>query len=468
MSGEVVPLPGAARHPLELEAGLTDLANAARLAAVAGGNARFVVPWAAWRIWDGCTWREDDCGRLAFYAREVASALFDDAAASPQGVMARTARFAAASSSRRGVEAMTSLAATEPGVPILPSAFDAQPMILNVENGALDLEHGRIREHRRGDFFTKSAAVKFDPTASDPLFDRFISEATGGDTDFAECLRRYTGYSLSGDTSEEVFFLLLGQAGTGKSTYVESVMAMLGGFALKSSFDTFLEQRNVGGARPDLAALRGVRMTAAVETARRHRLAEPLLKEFVGGDLITCRYLYGQPFTYRPQAKVFLASNEPPVITDTDSGIWRRLRRLPFEHVAAKPDRRLKAHLVGAPSARSAMLRWALQGCLDWQRDGLGTCSRVERATQELRVSMNPTHEFFDQATVAGPGHLVPMAELRRAYEDWTSRNGVRPVSTREWATRLQSMGCERWQGPRPDRVWHWRGIGLLSDRIEL
>jgi putative DNA primase/helicase len=207
-------------------------------------------------------------------------------------------------------------------------------------------------------------------------------------------------------------------------------------------------------------------MVAAVETARRHRLAEPLLKELVGGDRVTARFLYGQPFTFKPCCKVLLAANDPPTITDTDSGIWRRLRRLPFEHVVERPDAAIKARLT-SPAGGRAVLRWAIQGCLDWQRDGLGSCSRVAGATAALRVEMNPVAEYFAAATVTGPELSVPAATLRASYEAWCLANGTRPVSGRDWASRLRGMGFERRQGPRPDRAWHWFGVGLVADRIE-
>src|SRR5690606_30804542 len=123
---------------------------------------------------------------------------------------------------------------------------------------------------------------------------------------------------------------------------------------------------------PEVATLRGLHFVAAVETSKDTRLAEPLIKELTGGDTITARHLYSKLFSFKPKCKLWLATNESPMISDTDSGIWRRLVRVPFEHIVPpeKRDDSIKEHLTKAPEALSALLAWAVKGCLLWQQEG--------------------------------------------------------------------------------------------------
>lgn len=457
----------------------TDIGNAALFAEVvldeerSEFHLRHVYPWDKWLGWNGKIYAPDQSGvaieaAQTLVSRELIRRAVEayTAAVLPEDDRRKILRHALASSGRRKIVDMLELARCNPKLQISPDQLDADPWLLNVQNGVLDLRTGKLRPHDPAYYMTKICPVDFDPAVSDPILDKYLLDVTGGDQEFADLLQRACGYTLTGCTTEEVFFLLLGPGATGKTTLLEALMTAMGSYAAKSSMDTFLVRRQVGGPRPDLARLPGVRLTAACEASSLHQLDAVLVKEFVGGDRIATRDVYGRTFEFTPVAKLFLASNEAPRMSDLDTGLWRRLRRLPFERVITNPDPAVKAHLLSEAGSR-AVLAWAAEGCLAWQQKGLGSCALVDSKTAELRADMNPLAEFFDTYTTTGPDLMVPVAQLRAEYEAWATRNGTRPISNKAWGERLRSMGCERWQGPRPDRAWFWQGIGLISDRTE-
>lgn len=243
----------------------------------------------------------------------------------------------------------------------------------------------------------------------------------------------------------------------------------MGDYALKASFDTFLERSiaNPGSPRPDLARLPGVRLVTAVEASARAGLDAVLLKELSGGDTLTVRTLHKEPFSFKPQCKIVLASNEAPKVSDQDTGVWRRLRRLPFECVIPEGERnpKVKAMLADPNQGGPAVLAWAARGCLEWQRRGLGTCDLVRRRTQELRAEMDPLAAFFEDCCVFGATYEVAAKTLREVYETWCRENGVRkPIDNEEWGKRLEAKGCESTRGYRCGiRVRLWAGVGLLT-----
>jgi putative DNA primase/helicase len=360
---------------------------------------------------------------------------------------------------------MVELAKSEPGIAQRPDAFDCDPWALNVANGTLDLRTGQLRPHDRADMITKLAPVTFDPDAKHPTLARYIADVTSGDADFAAYLQRAAGYSLTGSTAEEAFFLVLGPAATGKSTLIEALLALLGDYSVKSAFDAFLESNNVGGATPELARLRGARLVAASETSKSRKLNESLVKELTGGDSITARNLYAAPFTFKPCFKLWLGCNEAPKLTDTDSGLWRRLQRLPFERELAegKRDPKVKQALTG--EALPALLAWAVRGCLDWQRGGLRMAPTVRAKTAELRADFDPLAEFFSEACVFTKYAETPAQELRDAYAVFAASMGVPPIGNTDWSERLRAKGCKTWRTMRGDkRVTLWQGIGLKTE----
>jgi len=220
----------------------------------------------------------------------------------------------------------------------------------------------------------------------------------------------------------------------------------------------------VGTPRPDLAALRGARFVASVETAANRRLAAPIVKELTGGDTITARHLYAEQFSFVPTCKLWLAANDAPNMSDRDSGLWRRLRRVPFEHVIKKPDPTIKARLRDPQADGRALFAWAVQGCIAWQRDRLGTCELVASKSAELRASFDPLAEFFAKWCVFDADKMVSARALREAYDTWQgSTNAREGINNKELGERLQKRGCESDRSMvAGKRVRVWKGIGLL------
>ena len=116
-------------------------------------------------------------------------------------------------------------------------------------------------------------------------------------------------------------------------------------------------------------------------------------------------------------------------------------------------------------ASRSALLAWAVAGCLAWQTQRLGSCETVSRATSELRAEMNPLGEFLSGYCLLDPRAETPAADLRGAYEQWAAEMGARPLNNKDWGERLRGMGCEsvRRRGGG-EKMTVWTGIGLLGD----
>jgi len=444
---------------------LTDMGNAERFVSAWRGK----VLWSGglgWLWWDGKRWVPDQLERVAAMAKITARSI--GAEAQDEADEARRQaliKWWAMSENAARVAAMVELA--KPDLAVSADAFDADPYLLNCSNGTLDLRNATLHPHNPRDLITKLCPVAYTPDATHPVWDRFLADATGGDEAFSTFLQRLAGYALTGDTSEEIFALVLGTAGTGKSTFVEALLSTWGDYGRKCAFDTFLARRDVGTPRPDLVALRGSRLVAAVETAPTRSLDSPAIKELVGGDRVTARSLYREEITFMPQCKLLLAANDAPKMSDLDAGLWRRLRMVPFKHVVADPDPTVKDTLRKVAVAGPAILAWAVRGCLDWQRNRLGACDEVKRATTQLRLEFDPLAEFFSECCVFGHAYEVPAKALRDAYEAWTHENGTPVggvVGNQEWGRRLADKGCKRVQRRvSGENMRFWVGVGLAD-----
>jgi len=448
---------------------LTDLGNAERLRDKFGARIRHCAALDAWLIWDGTRWKRDEQREIHHLGAETVRAIYADAA-DGETLQEREAiaKHATKSEAVARIEAMISLARSFPEIAILASDLDSDRWALNCLNGTLDLRTGTLRAHNPADLLTKRCPVAYDANATLPLWDWFITETTGGNEDFAGFLRRIAGYTLQGDPSEEVIVFPHGPGATGKSTLLEAFKAVLGDYALTADFEAFLKKRGDGGIRTDIARLAGARFVVSIEVDDGKRLAEGLIKTISGGDTVTARHLYQKSFEYHPDFTLWLAANHAPKVNPDDDAMWRRILRLPFTHIVPKEKRdpQVKATLRDPAIAGAAILAWAVRGCLEWQRDGLGVPEVVENATETYRREMNPFADFVDGCCEFSPQAWTATERIWNAYRQHEGDDpNVGEVAKKAFVAHLQSLGCtpasQRWQG----KVTRgWKGIALKDD----
>ena len=437
----------------------TDLGNAERLKDHAGQDLRFVWAWDSWMVWDGRRWKRDPGGEITLRARDTVRAL----AAAGEGLdndkeRAAVLKHALRSESAGRLQAMVKLGACLLGSE--PGAFDQQPYLLACRNGTVDLRTGALRQHRRGDLLTKVVAVDFDADARCPRWEAFLLEVMDGSAEMVAFLQRAVGYSLTGATVEQVLFLLYGTGANGKSTFTETLRALLGDYATQAEFTTFLA-RSSDSVRNDIARLVGARFVSASEAEGGRPLAEAVVKQMTGGDIITARFLFKEFFEFRPAFKVWLAANHKPSVRGTDHGIWRRIRLVPFT-VTIPPERRDKRLPERLMAELPGILAWAVRGCLAWQQEGLGVPPEVLAATDSYREEMDVLAGFLDEHCVVQEGAFVATKELYAAYATWAEGAGEKKLSKKWLAMRLAERGFTSGRGLRGVRGW--RGLRLRRD----
>ena len=436
---------------------LTDLGNAERFAHYHAAAVRWDVALKSWRVWDGRRWAVDSALNVNRLAAETVRKIRQEAAAAPAGngegkdLGALLFAWAVKSESRDRLAALLEVAKSQPGIAVSADALDVDPWALNVLNGTLDLRTGELRPHNRADLLTKLAPVEYRPGARDDRWNKFLNDATGGDADLAAFLQAACGYTLTGDTSEEKLFIVYGPTAGGKSTFLDAQRAALGDYARTIQADLLAKRRDphgAGGASPELAALAGARLAAGSEMEQGREIAEALAKNLTGGEPVTARHLYASLFDFRPQFKLWLAVNHCPRVSGDDDAVWRRILRIGFEHTVP-PERRhktLKPYLRDPAGGGPAVLAWAVEGCLRWQRDGLAVPPAVLRSTEAYRNESDPLAAFVEDCLTFTEGDTwTPWADLWAAYCEHAEENGMGEryrVAPKRLQDRLRARGC--------------------------
>jgi putative DNA primase/helicase len=393
---------------------LTDLGNAKCLVAEHGLDLHYCFPWGKWLYWDGTRWVLDETGEVMRRAKDTVAQMYREALQLPSELRKPLLTHVERSESAPRLKAMIELAASEPGIPIRPAELDANPWLLNVENGTLDLHTGDLHEPRREDLLTRLAPVRYDPEATCPQWDAFLARIMAGNQSLISFLQRAVGYALTGDVREHVMLILWGTGRNGKSTFLNTVMAMLGPYAMKAASDLLIATK--GDRHPtERADLSGKRLVAALESGEGQRFDEVFVKEATGGDPIRARRMREDFWEFWPTHKIFLATNHKPVIKGTDEGIWRRIRLVPFTVTLAEAeqDKTLPEKLR---AERSGILRWAVAGCLAWQREGLNQPDEVSSATEAYREEMDAVGRFLTERCLFVPARFTTTKALYDAY----------------------------------------------------
>ena len=410
----------------------------------------------AWRTWDGRRWAVDSALKVHRLAAETVRTIRQEAAAAPAGngewkdLGALLFGWAVKSESRDRLAAMLEVAKSQPGIAVATDDLDVDPWLLNCANGTLDLRTGELRPHDRADLLTKLAPVEYRPGAHDERWEKFLNDASGGDSDLTAFLQSACGYTLTGDTSEEKLFLVYGPTAGGKSTFIEALRAALGDYAKTVQADILAKAKtpNAGRATPELAALRGVRLAAGSEMEQGRELAEALAKNLTGGDTLSARFLFSNDFDFCPTHKLWLGLNHCPKVSADDDAVWRRILRIGFEHTVPpeRRDKTLKPYLRNPAGGGPAVLAWAVEGCLRWQRDGLAAPDAVLRSTTAYRQESDPLAAFIEDCLTFTEGDTwTAWAEIWAAYCEHATDNGTGEryrVAPKRLQDRLRARGC--------------------------
>lgn len=409
-------------------------------------------------MYDGKVWRTDNDGQILRLSRDTVKHIYKEAASlvDPDQRQA-LGKWAVSSEAERRLSAMVSLAQSEEGVPISPQELDQNHYLLNCQNGTLDLGTGELEPHDPKGFITKMIPVEYDPKAGCPQWMDFLETIFNWNYDLIQYVQRAIGYSLTGDTSEQCLFLLHGSGSNGKSTLLSCISELLGDFAQPADFKTFLATENET-IRNDIARMMGRRFVTAVESQDGRRFSEVLLKQLTGGDTITARFLFSEYFDFKPAFKLWLAANHKPNIRGTDYAIWRRIRLIPFV-VTIPEDKKDRKFVEKLRKELSGILNWAVQGCLEWQKNGLQAPDEVKNATEGYREEMDVLGAFLSECCILTPEVRAKAGDLYEKYKEWCASGGEFVLNQRIFGQQLTERGLERVKSSGN----FWKGIGIKT-----
>lgn len=441
---------------------MTDTGNAHRLFDKFGSIIRYSYNRHKWFFWDGKVWRADDSGEIKKLADVIVEDIKNEGyREQDEEIQENLLKWANRTASSKGKENMIKECQHLDGIPASPDDFDAFPDYLNCQNGIINLRNGELMPHDSNFMMSKITLSEYDDSDKKPeLWLSFLNDVTNGDKELQEYIQKCIGYSISGSNREQCAYFLYGMGNNGKSTFLDTISDLLGGYSSNAQPETIMMKKFGGdSANSDIARLKSARFVTCEEPTEGVRLNEGLLKQLTGGSKVTCRFLYGDEFEYTPEFKIWVATNHKPVIRGTDVGIWRRIKLIPFEVNIPKEkvDKNMKWKLR---KEFPQIMHWAVEGCIKWQKEGITEPSCVMDAVKEYKNEMDLLAGFIEQCIVIDYDceEKIMSSDLFRIYSKWARENNEYEMSSKKFFTEV---------GKRlPDKGRNSNGIFYLHIRM--
>jgi putative DNA primase/helicase len=427
----------------------TDLGNSRVLVRLNEGDIRYCHAFKAWFIWTGTYWRRDDNGEVMRRAAGAVQFMLSSAIALDHEDPQRGPRigWALASERRQRLSDMKALAQDDERAVLDYRLLDADPLLIGVLNGVVDLRTGEFRESRREDFITKRANVNYEPDAKCPNWLKFQEKISGAHPGLIDYKQRAFGLTLSGEVPE-ILWICHGSGSNGKTTELETISDILGDYAHASDASILIAEKNQGGATPEIVALKDKRAVFVNETGQNDWLNEARVKYISATDTMSGRNLFEGIVNWKPTHKPFLRTNHRPKVKGTDLGIWRRIHYVPYTLTISRSDAILNFKETCLIPEKAGIFNWMLGGWLAYLNSGrkLNPPQCVQEANESYQKDSDITGRWIDSAIKPAPGAKVSLKQLHDAYVLWfrgeIGEKGYIAIQT--LANRLEDKGYIR------------------------
>jgi P4 family phage/plasmid primase-like protien len=410
----------------------TDDALARRFSARHADELRHVAIRSQWFKWNGAIWQPENTLLTFDLARRSCHI---DAKQYGNG------KPAASVLSAKTIAAVERLARADRQHAAALEQFDADDWLITAGASTIDLRTGKGRPPNPADYITRAAAPE-PADAPHPEWSAFLTRVAP-DPDLPPFLQRWCGYCLTGVTSEQKFVFGYGTGANGKSTFINTIAKILGDYATVADVATFIASSHERHPT-DVAKLHGPRLVIAQETEKGRRWDEAKIKSLTGGDKMTARFMRQDFFDFVPKFKLFVVGNHKPHLDNVDAAMRRRLLLVPFQVQIPEPERdpNLPEKLW---AERRAILRWMLDGCLEWQRTGLAPPKIVTDATDEYFSDQDTIKQWLEDCTEdRGPFAFTPANQLFASWRKWCDERSIAAGSAKALSDALTDRGFTR------------------------
>jgi P4 family phage/plasmid primase-like protien len=353
--------------------------------------------------------------------------------------------------------------------------LDSNVDLIGFENGVYDLRTGEFRDGRPEDYISLSTGndfIEFETSDEQIVAVYAFMNQVFPDPEVRDYVFILLSSFLEGRNPNEKFHIWTGVGGNGKSKLLELFELAFGRYTAKIPV-TVLTQKNrssSSAANPEVSRLKGIRTVSTQEPEENERFNTGIVKDWTGGDKITCRPLYGEQFDFKPQFKMVFCCNHLPSMPPDDEGIWRRISVIDFKsRFVDNPDpsnpREFKkdVHLTEKLYAwKEAFMYILLEHYKDYKKRGLVEPLSVKESTREYQQTNDVFSDFVSECILKDEHSVTRLEDTYNIFKDWWKENYSSKIpSRRDMKSCLEKKLGKYLSSSRGG----WRGFKLVAPK---
>ena len=408
----------------------TDTGNAVYFVTMFRDNIKFNVDNNGWMLWNGSYWEFDYKKNIRNYVTAMAEQMkMDIMNIEDEDIRKKVFMNIKHILNKSGKDSMLTEAASASDIATINDDYDRDPELLNCENGVINLRTGEIQEHSREQMISKSTHIPADFSKKPTRFLKFLDDMFEGNENIKNFMLKAFAYSLSNKADEQEMYILYGDGSNGKSMLLELIHDILGDYAVMSRPTLLTEQFNGNSSLGAIARLKGKRFVCCEELKVGERMDESIVKMLTSGyGNIIGKFLYANEFEFNFKGKIFMATNNKPLIRGTDKGIWRRINIIPFRKTfeGENADKNLKEKLMAeAPQILGLLIKYYKV----YLKEGLEPPQEIAETTQEYRAEQDVVQRWLDDCCEFDESYYAKAGELYTNFNQWCKAMNEKDIS---------------------------------------
>ena len=408
-----------------------------------------------WYIWDGKRWKQDAPGMISNMLKTFNRDIYHHACTISGDYGKDLKKKSREYENGNNFDHILKKVKTDPAIFVPSNIFDNNPSKLDCLNGTIDLRTGKLMPHNPLDLNTKMIEIEYDPNAKAPVFEKFLNDIMEGNPELIDYIHKVAGYSATGKTKEQCYFIAYGTGSNGKTTLMNALKEVLGVYATDINFKTLINHND--RSKEDLAKTVGVRFLTSSEVDPNKAMDETVINRITGNEILTAKWIYKHQFDFTPLFKLVIFGNHKPNLQSFNYATRRRIRLIPFNKCFKEKD--LNKDLPDELRKEySGILRWIVEGARKWYESGLETPDIVENEVKEYIEELDTVAKFLEsEFELDNPNATFPCPDFYKRYKQWCNQNDETPLGKRKVTDTMRDKGFvkkktgggEQWVGIR-------------------
>ena len=327
------------------------------------------------------------------------------------------------------------------------------------ENGMYDCKEKRLLPHSPKYKAINQIPHEYKPDAvyQGKRTEEFLSFICP-EPDNREMALQFAGYTHTKDVGQQKFLVLLGEGGSGKSTFIRLIEASVGSRNLSNIGLNELQQRfaSFGLMGKLMNSCADLEISALEDTA--------VIKKVLGEDTLRAEQKGRDAISFKSYAKLIFSTNELPLVkNEKTNGFYRRLLVLTMNRVPDNKNPNLMDELMQEIDYFTQLCVRAVERM--YEHEIIVTSADSEKAVAQLRCDSDTVQAFLMEECSPDDGSRIERTKLFDRYAKYCESAERQSLTRNNFYKSLRLKGYKEL---KTNGIYIFKGISEKKEGAEL